>query len=491
LNVLFASAEVAPFAKAGGLGDVVGSLPKALRAEGVDARVLMPLYGSIDTNRYQIKPLFNFKMSRRNGTAEISISYTVFDTVPIYFLSSWPFFGDGNYLYTNWDWDMPRFIFFSQAIQAVAWQLAQGAGGHNHWVPDVLHFNDWHTGLGAFLLDTSRGDPLWGRMGSVQTIHNMAYQGPHAGGWLFDVGVPGRNHPDLVYQDKTDNLMAISLAYADVVSTVSPRYAVEMQYPRFGEGLDTLMQMRARSGDVIGILNGIDPELWNPATDKSLPHQFDIHTFLAGRAANKAQMQIDAGLPVNPNVPLIGMVSRLTDQKGIDLAIPALRQLLSDTECQLIVLGTGEPALERQLWRLAEDFGWKARAYLQYNALISQRIYGASDLFLMPSRYEPCGTSQMIAMRYGSLPIVRETGGLADTVANYDNGSADYGTGFVFTWEEASAVLNTLRWAINTYHNRPDAFQRMQRRAMQVDFSWKKSAGEYVSMYERTLTKHR
>ena len=341
------------------------------------------------------------------------------------------------------------------------------------------------------MLFRSRGDPLWGRMGSIQTIHNMAYQGPHAGGWLFDVGVPGCNHPDLIYQDKADNLMAISVVYSDIVSTVSPRYAVEMQYPRFGEGLDTLMRMRARSGDVVGILNGIDPELWNPATDKSLPYKFDANTFLAGRAANKAQMQVDAGLPVNPTVPLIGMVSRLTDQKGIDLALPALRQLLSDTECQLIVLGTGEPSLEAQLRLLAEDFGWKARAYLQFNALISQRIYSAADLFLMPSRYEPCGTSQMIAMHYGSLPIVRETGGLADTVENYDGESADRGTGFVFSWEEISAVSNTLRWAISTYRDRPEAFRRMQQRAMRVDFSWKKSASEYVSMYERTLTRHR
>ena len=490
MNVLFTSAEVAPFAKAGGLGDVVGSLPKALRAEGVDARVLMPLYGAIDTRRYQIRPLFNFRLSRRNGTADVSISYTEFDDVPIYFLSSWPFFGEGNYIYGNWAWDMPRFIFFSQAIQAVAWQLAQGRGGHPHWLPDVLHFNDWHTGLGAFLLDVSRGDPLWGRMGSVQSIHNMAYQGQSAGGWLFDVGVPGRETPLLRGAEK-DNLMAISIAYSDIVSTVSPRYALEIQYPRFGEGLGELVQQRARNGDVVGILNGIDPDLWNPATDPSLPHPYTVETFLEGRAANKAQMQRDAGLPVRADVPLIGMVSRLTDQKGIDLALPALRQLLIDTECQVIVLGTGDAALEAQLAQLAADFGWKARAYLQYNALISQRIYSAADLFLMPSRYEPCGTSQMLAMHYGSLPVVRETGGLADTVESYDDGPADRGTGFVFSWEEVSAVLNTLRWAISVYSERPQAFQRMQRRAMLVDFSWKKSAGAYVAMYEQALARHR
>jgi starch synthase len=276
-----------------------------------------------------------------------------------------------------------------------------------------------------------------------------------------------------------------------VVSTVSPRYALEMQGERFGEGLEGMIRVRAQRGDVIGILNGIDMDVWNPVTDKMIPHRFNSETFVEARAANKAELQAAAGLPTEPNTPLIGLVSRLVEQKGIDLAIPALRQLLMETDCQFIGLGTGEPALEWQLWRLAEDFRSKARVYLRYDALFSQRIYGAADLFLMPSRYEPCGTSQMLAMRYGCLPIVRETGGLADTVENYDSGPADRGTGFVFLWEEASAVLGTLRWAIDTYRNRIEAFRRMQRRAMLVDFSWKKSAGQYVQMYERTLTRHR
>ncbi len=491
MNVLFVAAEMAPFAKVGGMGDVIGSLPKALRATGVDARVLMPMHGPISRIAYHIEPLFQFQFSRRNGTADVYISYTEYDGVPVYFLSSWPFFGEGGSVYTTGDWDMPRFIFFSQAIQAVAWHLSQGTDGQAPWTPGVLHLNDWHTALGAFLLDHSRGDPLWGRMGSVLTIHNLAYQGPYGGGWLFEAGVPGRHQPDLVFQDKTDNLMAIGLAYSDVVSTVSPRYALEMQGPRFGEGLEWMMRVRALHGDVIGILNGIDADLWNPAIDKMIPHRFNASNFLEARAANKAEMQAYAGLPINPNTPLIGLVSRLVDQKGIDLAIPALRQLLAETDCQFVALGTGEPALEWQLWQLAEDFPRKARVYLRYDALFSQRVYGAADLFLMPSRYEPCGTSQMLAMRYGCLPIVRETGGLADTVENYDNGLADHGTGFAFLWEEPEAVLGTLRWAIDTYRNRSEAFRRMQRRAMQVDFSWKKSAGQYVQIYEHTLARHR
>lgn len=490
MNVLFASAEMVPFAKAGGLGDVIGSLPKALRAAGVDARVIMPMYGFIDRAAYKIAPLFNFQFSKRNGTAEVFISYTEYDGVPVYFLTSWPFFGEGGHLYTTWDWDVPRFIFFSQTILATMWQLGQGAGKRTPWTPDVLHVNDWHTALAPFLLDYSRGDPYWAKMGSVITIHNMAYQGDSVGGWLYDAGVPGRTQPDLVYQDKTNNLLAIGLAYSDTISTVSPRYAVEMQSPRFGEGLEGMVRARNQTGDAIGILNGLDVERWNPATDPWLVKTFDTTTFLAGRAVNKADLQQEAGLQIRPDVPLIGLVSRLVAQKGIDLAVPALRRLLTDTDCQFVVLGTGETELERQLWRLCEDFRWKARAYLQYDALLSQRIYASADLFLMPSRYEPCGTGQMLAMRYGCLPIVRETGGLADTVTNYDNADAEHGTGFVFSWEDSEAVLGTLRWAVDTYRHRPQAFQRMQQRAMQQDFSWDSSAQKYITMYERSLSKH-
>ncbi len=490
LNVLFASAEMNPFAKAGGLGDVVGSLPKALRADGVDARVIIPMYGFIDRAAYNITPLFHFQFGKRNGTADVYISYTEYDGVPVYFVAGWPYFGEGSQLYSTWDWDMPRYIFFSQAILATIWQLGHGAGGSPNWKPDILNLNDWHTGLAAFLLADSRGDPFWASMGSIMTIHNMAYQGPHAGGWLFDAGVPGRTQPDLVFQDKTDNLLAIGLAYSDMVSTVSPRYAVEMQHPRFGEGLEGLLRVRNQGGDVAGILNGIDVDRWNPATDHFLVKNFDGDSFLKGRAVNKAALQHDAGIEVRPEVPLIGIVSRLVDQKGIDLAIPALRLLLAESNSQFIVLGTGDVALERALWQLAEDYRWKACAFLQYDALLSQRIYGGADLFLMPSRYEPCGTGQMLAMRYGSLPIVRETGGLADTVENYDSGDGTRGTGFVFSWEEPSAVLGTLRWACDTYRARPAAFQRMQRRAMASDFSWHSSVLKYIEMYERALSKH-
>ncbi len=490
LKVLFTAAEVAPFAKVGGLGDVVGSLPKALRKQGVDARVLMPMYGFIDRAAYNIAPLFNFQFSRRTGLADIYISYTEYDGVPIYFLTSWPFFGEGGYLYTDWKWDVTRFVFFGQTILATMWQLKSGTGGQDAWFPDMLHVHDWHTGLAPFLLREAQRDSNWAHMGSVLTIHNMAYQGDSAGGFLWDAGVPERTQPDLIYQNKADNLLGIGIAYSDKVTTVSPRYAVEIQYPRFGEGLEGLVKVRDIQGDVEGILNGIDVDRWNPATDQWLPNRFSAEDFVEARAKNKAALQHEAGFAIRPDTPLIGMVTRLVDQKGVDLALAALRRLFVDTDCQFVVLGTGDKILENGLWRLCNDFRWKARAYLQYDAILSQRIYGACDLFLMPSRYEPCGIGQMMAMRYGALPVVRETGGLADTVQNYDNGDGSVGTGFVFLWEEPDAVLNTLRWAIDIYRFRKDAFHKMQERAMRTDFSWDKSAREYIALYERVVARH-
>jgi starch synthase len=317
MNVLFVSAEAAPFAKAGGLADVVGSLPKYLRRQGVDARVLMPLYGFIDRAAYNIAPSCNFQFQTRRGVADVYLSQTEHDTMPFYFLNSWPFFGEGGHLYTTWDWDVPRYIFFCQAAVATAWQMRLGAGGAKPWFPDVLHVHDWHTALTPFLLhEVRQTEPAWARMASTLTIHNMGYQGWTAGGFLWDAGIPGRHHPDLTYQDKSDNLLGIGIAYSDKVTTVSPHYAVEMQYPRFGEGLEGLIRVRNQSGDVAGILNGLDTERWNPATDPWLFHNFDVENFVEVRARNKAALQQQIGLAVRPEVPLVGMVTRLVDQKG-------------------------------------------------------------------------------------------------------------------------------------------------------------------------------
>jgi starch synthase len=481
MNILFATAEAHPFAKVGGLADVLGSLPEALRRLGLDARVVMPGYGFINHDKHHISFLFSYNFTHREGTSSISVYTTVHQGVPFYFLQGWPYFGQDSSVYTEWNWDAPRFIFFNLAVMAFFRELRAHVG----WSPDALHVNDWHTSLLPFLVDRSRERGEWTPATTFLSIHNLAYQGDHVGGWLFTAGVDGRQHPDLVYQDLTDNMLAIGIAYSDVIITVSPRYAIEIQYPYMGYGLDGLI--RTRVADLYGILNGIDAEGWNPATDPALVANFDDKTVGEKRVLNKRHLQERAGLPIRDEVPIIGMVSRLVWQKGIDLAIPALRRVLVESDVQLITLGTGDPDLEFGLWRLAQDFRWKARAYLHYDDALAQHIYAGCDLFLMPSHFEPCGMGQMLAMRYGALPLVRETGGLADTVENYDGGQGEHGTGFVFAWEEADAVYGTLNWAIDTYRARPEAWLKMQRRAMRRDFSWQQSAARYAELYQKAV----
>ena len=483
MNVLFTSAEVYPFAKVGGLADVVGSLPSALRNIGIDARVIMPGYGFIDHDKYNISLLFSFTFNHTEGSSEVKIYTTIYQGVPIYFVQVWPYFGTGNTVYTDWHWDSPRFIFYNQLVLATAWELKQRLG----WFPQVFHVNDWHTALVPFLIAENRHLREWSTVATVLTIHNLAYQGSDLGGWMWKAGIPGRNHPDLIYQDLTDNMLAIGIAYSDIVTTVSSRYAIEIQYPYMGYGLDSMI--RTRVADLYGILNGIDVEKWNPETDPHIVSNYNVENFNEKRIENKRHLQEYVGLPTNEKTPVIGIVSRLVWQKGFDLAIPALRWLLTSHDVQLVVLGTGETEIENDFMQLANDFSWKAKSLIEYDAAFAQQVYAGCDLFLMPSKFEPCGIGQMMSMRYGALPVVRETGGLADTVDNYDNGNGERGTGFVFSWEEPQAIFGTLEWAIQTYENRPDAWQRMQRNAMSGDFSWTQSAHRYEDLYKRIADK--
>jgi starch synthase len=486
MKILFTSAEVDPFAKVGGLADVVGSLPKALRALGIDARVIMPDYGFIDKNRWGARYLLSFEVYRRTGVTPCELYMTDYEGVPIFFLRADPYFGQEPEVYLGWDADVQRFAFFSQACLAACDALRT----QHDWMPDIVHTHDWHTALIPLLISHARREnPAWSRIGTMFTIHNMAYQGEYVGGWMFELGIPGREeHPDLVRFGKTDNLMAMALAYSDILTTVSPRYAVEIQFPYQGYGLDQLL--RTRTLDLYGILNGIDVDHWNPATDPTLVSHFDADDFDSRRLANKRQLQHDVGLPVRDDVPLVGLISRLVWQKGVDLAIPALRDMLKDSDVQFVALGSGDPDVSRALAQLGDDYPDQVRAWIGFNAAIAQRIYAGCDVFLMPSRYEPCGVGQMLAMRYGALPLVRETGGLADTVANYDNGAADVGTGFVFLEESPAAVAGTLRWALATYRQNPMAWRRMQERAMRTDFSWHKSAAAYIALYTQ-ITRRR
>jgi starch synthase len=485
MKVFIVSAEAVPFAKVGGLADVVGSLPTALRTQGIDARVIMPGYRFIEHNKYNISRLFSFQFKHRKGTTDVDVYSCVYDGIPIYFVQGWPYFGDDQTVYSDWQWDVQRFIFFNQVAMAVASQLQERLG----WFPDVFHVNDWHTSLIPFFLAENQDKAEWSQVASIMTIHNIAYQGAGVGGFMWDLGIADRNHPLLDRYGLSDNLLAIAIAYSDMLNTVSPSYAKEIQFPSAGYDLASLIS--ERKDDLMGILNGLDIERFNPETDPALISHFNAHEFVEQRAENKRMLQAAARLPIREEVPVIGVVSRLTWQKGFDLAVPALDKLLADTDVQVIVLGTGDAQIEADIYQITQDYQDKASAFIEFDATLAQHIYAGSDMFLMPSHFEPCGIGQMIAMRYGSLPIVRQTGGLADTVSNYDNAKADSGTGFVFEWETADAVLGTVRWAIDTYYNNPKAWRRMQRRAMQVDFSWKNSAQQYIELYRKAIHKRK
>ncbi|MCY3864739.1 MAG: glycogen synthase [Chloroflexi bacterium] len=484
MRVLIASAEAAPLAKVGGLADVVGSLPAALRRQSLDARVIIPGYGFIDHSANGIESLLSFDFHHRLGSNEVKLFHCQVDGIPFYLLQSPPYFGIEGDVYSHWDWDMERFIYLNQALMAALSRLDEREG----WFPDVLHVNDWHTSLLPFLA-RDHGDDRWRETATAISIHNIAYQGKDAGGFLWQAGIHGRRHLDLIQFGLTDNLLGIGIAYSDMVSTVSPRYAVEIQYPYAGYELAPLISKRA--DDLRGILNGLDLGKWDPESDPTLVAKFNADNFESLRPLNKRHLQSLCRLPLLSDVPLVGIVSRLTAQKGYDLALPALRNILARRDMQLVVLGIGEAQLEYDFWQLDQDFGDKASAFLQFDAALAQQIYAGCDIFLMPSHFEPCGLGQMVAMRYGALPLVRETGGLADTVVNYDNANADVGTGFVFHWQEPAAVEGALEWALDVYEGRPAAWRRMQERGMRADFSWTKSASEYIALYEDALGKAR
>lgn len=483
MRVLLATVEAVPFAKVGGLADVLGSLPAALRRLDVDARVILPGYGFINHEQYGVERLLNFEFSHRLGVSAVTLFAAEQAGIPFYLLQSAPYFGLEGDVYSQWNWDMERYIFFNQATMAALYQLDETEG----WFPDVVHANDWHTGLLPFMIREHVDDDKWARLASVISIHNVAYQGNHAGGFLWNAGINGRHDADLMALGLENNLLGIGIAYSDMISTVSPRYATEIQYPYAGYALAPLIARR--TDDMRGILNGLDSSLWDPATDAKLINNYDADNFSVKRPPNKRHLQSFARLPLRRDVALVGIVSRLAAQKGFDLALPALCNMLSARDLQLVVLGTGEPEIEQAFWQLDQDFGDKVRAFLQFDGALAQQIYAGCDIFLMPSHFEPCGMGQMMAMRYGALPLVRETGGLADTVINYDDADADDGTGFVFHWQEAQAVEGTLNWALDVYEGRPDAWRRMQRRGMTTDFSWRKSAGQYLDMYRQALEK--
>ncbi|MBS3783409.1 MAG: glycogen synthase [Anaerolineae bacterium] len=478
LRILFLSAEAVPFAKVGGLADVAGSLPKALRALGHDVRLMMPRYGTINSDEFGLEKIGEpFRVPAGAGKEYVHlIGATMGADVPVYLLWNEHYFTSREKVYGFED-DAQRFAVFGRGVLGALKQLK--------WKPDVIHANDWHTALVPTWLDVSGWrDPFFREIATLFTIHNLAYQGITGRLILRFAQMDELEHLS-VEQPGAVNWMAQAIAHSDLINTVSERYAREILKPEMGMGLDPLLKQR--QDRLNGVLNGLDYEEWNPVTDPHVPHNFDIDA-LNRRAANKTALQQQARLPVRSEVPLVGMITRLDQVKGMDLMEPVLTWLLGERDAQFVLLGTGDPRYHRMFESLQERYPDRMRAFLKFDGVLARRIYASADMFLMPSFVEPCGLGQMIAMRYGSVPVVRETGGLADTVTDHTP-EQGHGTGFVFQDKTPEACQGALERALRAYQDR-DTWRALQMRAMATDFSWTASAEEYVDLYHRAIAVH-
>jgi starch synthase len=475
LAVLFVASECAPFAKTGGLGDVVGALPKALARLGIDVRVVMPLYAGMPWDAFEtLEGVLTVPTGLGPAYGAVRLGRLPRSDVRLYCLEHRRYF-DRPYLYgppgEAYADNLERFTFLSRG----ALELCKALG----WTPDVVHAHDWQAALVPVYVDTvERQGPL-ARCASVYTIHNLAYQGVFAGNALGVTGLGPEHYTPREFEHfGTTNLTKAALYHATVLSTVSPTYAREIQTSAYGCGLDGVLRERAR--DLVGILNGIDPEEWDPATDPHVPAHFD-RSDLRGKAACKAALQREAGLPPRPEVPVLALIARLVPQKGIDVFAAALDEVLG-WDVQVVVLGTGDPEAERFFAARARARPDRLVAWIGFDEARAHRIEAGADFFVMPSRFEPCGLSQLYSLRYGTLPIVRATGGLADTVVNYDEATGG-GTGFVFHDLDPRSLAATIGWAVATWYDRPQHIAAMRRRAMAEDFSWDRAARAYHALY--------
>ena len=444
-KILIAAAEVAPIAKVGGLGDVVGALPKALAKLKLNARIIAPFYGAIDRNKYQIKLI---KQNIKIGAESISLWQTNLpdSAVPIYLIDHNFFSGKKIYFTAIADGptDIKKFVFFSQAILESAKAI--------NFKPNIIHLNDWHTAAVATLLKTDyKTDSFFKQTKTLYTIHNLANQG------LSD----------------SKNYMAEGILNSDLINTVSPTYAKEILSKEYGAGLEKILNKR--KNDLYGILNGIDADFFNPATDNLISQKYSLKN-LEKKTANKLAVQKELGLPQDKNTALAGLVTRFVWQKGLDL----ITEKFSELNCQFIFLGTGEKRYEQTLLNLAKKFPRQFSVQIKFDEKLAHLIYAGADIFLMPSRFEPCGLGQMIAMRYGAVPIVRGTGGLADTVNNK--------TGFTFKKYSGQELYKTINKALESYYKNKPLWLKLQINDLKQDFSWNKPAHEYLKLYKKMIS---
>ena len=481
MKILLASSEVYPFAKTGGLADVAGALPKALKKLGVDVRVILPKYKGIEDRfsvRYKNYPV-SCQISQAIVTAEIA--ETEYDGITAYLVEKDEYYYR-DYLYSTQDGDYldnaERFIFFSRSIL----EAIKATG----YVPDVLHVNDWQTALSPVFLHTLyKDDPVLSRIATLLTVHNLGYQGLF---WNLDMHLlnVGWEYftPDYLEFYGKINFLKGGIVFSDIINTVSKKYGKEIQTPEFGYGLDGVL--RARKNDLYGIVNGIDYDEWSPETDKLIPQGFSSAT-LEEKSVDKAALQEAFGLAVNERVPVLASISRLADQKGFDLVAAALEEILS-LGAQYVLLGTGERKYHDLFTELAQKYPKAFSIKIAYDNALAHLIEAGSDMFLMPSRYEPCGLNQLYSLRYGTVPIVRGVGGLEDTIRD-DPRSPGTNTGFKFYEYSKGAMLEAIERAVSAYQDK-DGWDSLVKRCMGEDFSWEKSALAYVDLYKKAIEKH-
>ncbi len=496
LNLFLAASEVVGFAKTGGLADVAGALPRALAERGHRCTVILPLYNAARHGPHPVEPTdftFSVPLGERTVTGRLWRSTLPGSDVPVLLVGQPDFFerddpaqGRGLYHFTlpngqkrDYPDNSERFIFFSRAVLEAVRFLG--------YTPDVLHVNDWQTGLvPVFSQEMYRSRPDYEHLRTLFTIHNLAYQGVF---WHWDLKLTGLdwrlfNYRQLEFHGHL-SLLKAGIVFADILTTVSPRYAQEIQTPYFGYGLEGVLAERKH--DLYGIVNGVDYQVWNPATDRHLAAHYDVDSVARGKPLCKAALQRRYGLAVDATVPLLGMVSRLAEQKGLSLVMKAADALLQHDGVQMVFLGEGDPVYHRMLQDLQARYPRQVGLTLAFDEPLAHKIEAGADLFLMPSLFEPSGLSQLYSLKYGTPPVVRATGGLADTITDCtpETLAAGSATGFSFVAPTGTALLETIRRALTMYRKQPDDWRRLQQIGMRQDWSWARSAAEYEKLYAK------
>ena len=481
IKVLFLASEADPLVKVGGLGDVAGSLPGALqqlpieKSKGVqvDIRVIIPFHGVIRKKVEHPEFLFEFDVPSKSGIVKARAYQAVINDVRIYLIAGEPIGDDAPVYSTDAALDGHKYIFFSKSILPFIERLG--------WIPDILHANDWHTAIAVYQLKAARSsDPHFQNIKTILTIHNLPFMGAGTEEAFDEYAIQPSKYSLVPWWGKKFPL-CLGLQTADRITTVSQTYAQEIMTPEYGCGLEKLLQTRKKV--VSGIVNGLDEAAWDPFVDPKIPVNFDAST-LEKRLQNKSALQQEFGLPQQPNTPLFVLVSRMDQQKGVDLAVEGL-EMAAKRKWQAILLGTGNPQLEDACRKLEKKHPNRIKAAIRFDAALSRRMYAGGDVLLMPSRYEPCGLAQMMAMRYGCIPLARATGGLQDTIVDI-NQNADAGTGFLFKPATADAFAETVDRALDLYPQKK-AWQAMQLRGMAQNFSWQNSALQYLDLYLNLL----